>query len=865
MRNVTHHALQRHPMRAARGAGWPLVFRLLRALVAAGALAALGPAVLVVPAAAQDTATDAAFLDGLRERQLFRLAEAYCRQRLSDSQLPVSQRANLTVQLSQTIAEHARQSSPSAAEPLWAQASQVCDDFTRQYPNSSWAVVVQVQAALVRLARGEAARQRAELTGNPQSLVNEAREHLRAAVRLLREHGDAVAELLRQPVRPPRAGSDDLDRGDLLNLQKHLRYQLALAYCSQGQAYPPETPDRDNALRQAIELLSQLARMSTVDPLAWQARVDEAFCLRLMKNYVQATRKLDDLLKEPPPPKIALHARAERVRLLLEQGRTPEALKLLEQGRRQGQEISGELDFAHLEAYVQAWQEAIRVEDKPRAAQWEAQATALVKEIEVLHAPYWGHRAEALLARAMSGAGQAGDLELLIRAAQALYRSDQLDEALARYDEAADRAASQKLLDQAFDLAYNAAAIEHQRAKFAVAKERFRRLAMQFPQHARAAEAHLLAIFNAAQQIRQAAATDVSEYVQLIQEHLQTWAGSATAHEARWYLGRLRQHERQYDQAIEAYAHIARDHERFAPALDAIGRCHEAALAELKAAGKPLQERATKAATFFEQAMLSADGRLPQLWSPADRAAAFWASRLRISYLGSGYDRVERILTAALQGQPKPDAGWRSTALSLLVIALAAQDRLDEAQDLLKEVAAADPRELLGMLQGLAQLAASEPAESKVRLARLQLAGVELIARHRDSFAAAERKTFDFLAARATADSGQIDAALGQFRTLAQQYPKDGDVQEALASALLESQQPRLVSEALDRFRELERNSKAGTARWFSAKYGLARCHFQMRNKRRAAEIIEITRLLHPDLGGQEMKDKFLALLKQCQ
>ena len=65
----------------------------------------LAGALVAYPAAAQSF--DARFLDGLRERQLFSLAEKFCRDRLARPALPEPRRAELSIELSRCLTEEA--------------------------------------------------------------------------------------------------------------------------------------------------------------------------------------------------------------------------------------------------------------------------------------------------------------------------------------------------------------------------------------------------------------------------------------------------------------------------------------------------------------------------------------------------------------------------------------------------------------------------------------------------------------------------------------------------------------------------------------------------------------------------------------
>jgi hypothetical protein len=63
----------------------------------------------------------------------------------------------------------------------------------------------------------------------------------------------------------------------------------------------------------------------------------------------------------------------------------------------------------------------------------------------------------------------------------------------------------------------------------------------------------------------------------------------------------------------------------------------------------------------------------------------------------------------------------------------------------------------------------------------------------------------------------------------------------------------------------LEQANRPGGDAWFRAKYGLALTHWKLGNCERAARLIELTQVLHPTLGGPQLKTKFLELLERCR
>ncbi len=820
-------------------------------------------------AAAAQGSSDGQYVQGLRERQLYRLAETFCQKRLADAKLPLAERADLVVHLSQTLVDHARSLPPDQTDAMWTKSFAATDDFAKEFPQSNWRLVVRVQGAVVSLARGELWRQRAEVTGDAKPLIAQCQEYLRAAIKSLRGQADELAQALREHRETP----GEPTRTELLSLERYLKYQLARAYRNQGLSYADESADRDNALRQALELFGGLAGLATVDPLAWQARVEEITCLRLMKQYAEAERRLTALDGQQPPPAIALGAQAERIRLHLSQGRTDEAVKQVQAGRRIDTFTEPELDIAQLETYLAAWRAATRSRDKAAADAAQARAAEVVQTIDREYAPYWSRRAEALLASVISDAGLSGDLAVLVRAAQGYYRGKQLADAVRTYDEAAKLARQQKQADKAFDLAYTAATIEHEQQHHAEAKQRYRQLALDQPKHAKAGEAHLLAAFNAGQEARQRQPINLDEYTSLLREHLQTWPKESTANHARWQLGQCYEFQRRWSDAIATYRDIAADHERFAAAVPAIARSYESLLAELRAEGKPTLKVASEAAGYFERLVLRGEPPTwPERWSPAERSAALAACRFRLDHLtgdasedAKTFGRAGQILQAALDGQPAPSVDWKPSAQCLLIVALAGQRQHDKAAELVKDVLATAPATQLDVLRRLADLARAAAADDRRPLGKLQAPIVEALSRRRNDLGDASRKKLDVLSAHAVAAGGDAKTAAEMFAKLARAYPKDGEIQEAYGLALLEVGDRPALDAALAKWREIDRNSRDGTPRWFRAKYHVALAHFRLGDRGRAAQTIKTTQVLYAELGGAELKARFLELLKQCQ
>jgi hypothetical protein len=56
------------------------------------------------------------------------------------------------------------------------------------------------------------------------------------------------------------------------------------------------------------------------------------------------------------------------------------------------------------------------------------------------------------------------------------------------------------------------------------------------------------------------------------------------------------------------------------------------------------------------------------------------------------------------------------------------------------------------------------------------------------------------------------------------------------------------------------KNSGAGSMPWFDAKYALALAYYHTGQLKQAAQLIDATAILHPELGGGELHEKFIHL-----
>jgi tetratricopeptide (TPR) repeat protein len=104
----------------------------------------------------------------------------------------------------------------------------------------------------------------------------------------------------------------------------------------------------------------------------------------------------------------------------------------------------------------------------------------------------------------------------------------------------------------------------------------------------------------------------------------------------------------------------------------------------------------------------------------------------------------------------------------------------------------------------------------------------------------------------------------GQAKTMYQEIIKnDPQSTEALSGLGKICEQEEEYEQALEYWRLLEEHLSVGEPAWYEAKYKLAFTHDILGNTKRACKILTVTRKLHPDLGGDAIKEKFLQLEKK--
>jgi hypothetical protein len=825
---------------------------------------------IALPACAQSL--DARFIDGLRERRLFGLAEGYCADRLSRIPPGDPIEAELTVELVRTLAIHAANAPLDQREALWRRSRNIAEGFLRQSPSHPRAVLVRFQDALTLLAQGDIGRQELETGTRRADQLETTRQALRQASGIL----EALDKELKSEIprrRRPAQRPGELSANDLTRLHEQVLHQLARASKCRGLLFERGSDDRLSLLLAANGVLEQLlTQVPEQESLHASIQLDLAECQRLLGQYAEAASAAAAVDHDGVAAETRLAARAELLRIAIAQNDFSAARRLLDGDDSTTGQSSAELDLARLEALLAFSRVAgegkrISVKDAARPQEiariYEQQAADQAELLEKTHGPYWGRRASQRLIAALPRSAMSS-APLIARAADGFYLKGDIDQAIAAYDDAAAQAKAKGDFQTAFEQSYKAALAEQKRGATGAATNRLRVLANTYSTHPQASQAHLLAAWNAGQ----VAATDsaaVGLYEELLREQLASWPTAESADQARLWLGKLREGKADWPAAIAAYASVSRASPHYTAAVSELARTWRQELASLAAAGRPTSEAAAEAIRFFQRALLGADNRWPERWTEADRTAALAAAELIVAYQSGSSSDADNLLRQAIAGSFDATPAWQAAAQAQLVVVLAAQGgRQNDALAELRAITDASGDKLLAVLEGLSLVAARSSDRARQQIAAIQLEATTLVAKNRQSLTTQQHLTLLRVQVEALASIGRTDEALAGYEQLAQQNPDSGAVQTGYAKLLLTSPDAVQLKKALEQWRVVASRTPPRTPQWFEAKYSVALAQFKLGDRAGAATLLRFLIETPPGVKGSEWEPTYTDLLRRC-
>ena len=792
--------------------------------------------------------SDEAFLSGLRQRRLFRLATVHCTKRLANADLSSEETIDLLIQLNKTCEEHARYVPTAKREAIYAVAQDALEEYLAAPNLPPRSVLVQTQAALLHLSKGDIDRQEAELSGDADVRLERAKTSIRRAIRELEELEQVVARLLREQ---DRNGGDGLTEDELLSLKTNISLQLAHAHTSQALVYPPSSNDRVAALGRALPRLSSISQQSPRTKPVWSSIVGEVKSLRLLQEFGNARGKVAAALEATDDAATRYALMSEKLRIAIDSGRTDsmtQQLTDLEVDIPWADEAGvANLHLAMVEGYVRLFRDADRNSDRSQARLWQKRATSAVKKMESTHGAFWVRSAELLLSRTAKSGESDIAVEVLSRAADTKYRQRRFEEAKRAYLDASAKAQELSQRELAFELAYKAAAIDHQQKNHQQATTGFRKAAIELSDAAKASDAHLLSIWNQSALLKATAEKQQHEiYSNLLDEHLRLWPDNKSSNQVRVWAAALAEHSGEYKRARALLAAVPVDSDVFNSALSKLSQMFENLIGR-DSDRSQRSEIAREAIAYYSR--IAAD---QQATPEIARKASLRAARIQLS-AGGNRSKVIDSLESVLGSQRKFPPEWETEARHLLSRAYLADGNFPQARHVLT---LAPIRESASLLKLLNELPA-EKSQAVTNLKSLVLSWIEPA-----KLAGSDRIAWQAIQAEVMAAKGNIESAIQQYQQFAAEHPKDGNAQETFAKILAIDK--RYAKRAVEQWRVVLAGSRKKSPRYYRAKLGLAQAHFDAGSKDQAAKMVRLLKAVDSSMGGDEMKREFEKLLNEA-
>jgi len=837
--------------------------------------------------------THAKYFEQLRERGLFSLAEGQALSRLTSSKLTLADRTNFSIELSRTLTQHAGFVSDEQREELWERARSVIQDLLAEDRSNPRLLLLEGQRASVSVMEGDWLRAERQVRPFDEPLQRRARKAFTDAIEQLQ----AIEKRLSEPTRD--AGSKKIASGsptgfELRSLLHQTRWQLGQSFRNQAELAPSDSAERAANLSSAEQSLRRLIGVAD-EPLQTRARILMVTCARLKGDLSRAMDMLTAVETSMPNPidSIADEITAERGRILMELNRPTDVVELLMKSRGQRRRLTGELWFLQTSALITLRDITLEKEQETLAERLGEQVATTIQRCEEQVGGFWSRRCRQLWDNAQTTRKYGPELDALMQKARMSFTGGRIDVALTEYLSAEAMAKKNGQTDLAMELGFTRASILLDQKQHESAASEFLRLATDYAGKERAADAHLLGAYALGRSYDEKKTVQRREaYTEALDRHLADFPHHSTVNDARFLKGQLEEQRLQASLALPLYLDVDPGHRRSLDAISGAARCYETILRRMIERHLPTDEFSREAIDRLSK-FLVRKGDSVDSWTDTDADVALRLASIvmlssshhsdiekkdRISDTGlrkllgmrqsTGFEKsaewLDRVKVYVDRRKKDPDsetmvATMEQRMFPLQVVALAGCNEITEAEQLFKTLKVS-PAVLLAVMDGLNQVASIKSVKDDATLAGLQLKVAERVNETQGDFTPAQRLQLDQSLSRAYIATNQTTKAMEILKRLADASSKDVDKQRALATQLSEMKDQGALSLSRQCWRRVEALTKPGTPEWMTARLESIRTSVQLNQLEEARKLLQVTKVLYPNLGGEPLAPQFEAV-----
>lgn len=814
------------------------------------------------------------YFDGLRERRLFSLAETVCLRKLQNRALEPEIRARYAVELSRTFSEHARFIADFEEQTdLLDQARDAVLSTLQRGSANPQQLLLEAQALFVAAREVELLRWRFELQPFDPAPRDRA---VAVSLRLIEQFesfDEKIASESRKPNRQVPPGG--LTTYQLRGLQRAVRGRFAALLLDRARLFERRSPDRAEALVKADAAFRRLAGGAIVDDLAWNSRLGLVETLRLRGDSATARKLLQGMLNDEPTADTLDEIIAQQAEILIADKQTTDAADLLRQHQLERRGLNGRLSYLNAAVLLELWKIARDAKETELADELLQEAGESIARAQVEADGYWAARSLQLLASAQNSQDFGAAAGALVQRAQSLFGAGKASEAAKVFALAFEAAKQEGRTDAAVEISYTAASVLFKLDRVSEAETFFRQTESLQPDGPRAASANLMQAICKGRVYQQQPTQEHREaYAAALTQHRTGFVAASTFGDATWMLASLEERRGQSVEALKLFAQIPNGHTHTAASRVAVARCSETILDRLKRADRPRVEWETallRQLDVFTQPVLAAANAL----SDPQAELLLRTARICLNKESPDYATAAQLLQhiqkyalpAETVSDDEPesedarvsDATLRDAA-GLRIVAMVGRGDLDAARRELEQIAAQGVDSLCNVLDGLTAAAQRLDKDSQWSIGQLQLRTVELAKIDQPKLSTKQRLRYLKSLASAYELAGLPARAAAILEGFIKDSPDDNQLRVRLAQLLLSSDQPADIRKARDHFRKLEATHRGGSADWLKTRLQIIRATIALQETAEARKLLRVTRLLHRDLGGAEIKREYDAV-----
>ena len=809
-------------------------------------------------AISQTQQDDQKLLNGLRDRQLFDLADDYCENLLASDDLPPQRRVTLVVHQIKNLTAKAVSSTADDRTQIWQRVKKIADDFSSTFQGSR-KFLVRAQRSLATIAQAELIRQEIDARlAKPDAS--------QAAISLLRSVRDELDDTIRDIDKAiPRAASKetptDLSGPQLQALKANLQFQFAVCNIERSQLYEvDDKASRKDALNQALKQIANANRTTEKGkPLWWDAKLTDSKCLRLLGRNEEASATLKTLPAELIPADLQPRFRIERLQVAVANGDGNAVGDLVSQALEDAQRTPPE-DIGLVEAT--AW--LSRTSRPEQAVKWKALSASLVKTIKSSHGRYWGRRAELILVESIQNnnarnspaarlVSPDADLQILVEAAQTALEDKRYQDAVEGFAEAILLAKRQSDYDSVLRLSGKQAQVFEKLGQRENAAEAVLSVAIVKPNLPDADAAHLRGCWNLSQTLSGPnAKQQATRYQKCLEQHLQTWPDSPTAEVAMLLLGEQYQRSRNYRAAFDTFLRIPVSSNQSPQAIFKAANAASDLLRSLEQSQQPLD--------------IMTERLLGQLLQPGTKNPALKPiTKLLAADIDVRYR--SRLPDQDTVNEFQQDPIIETSSLAELRLAIqtiseirdlnAFSNKLDQAHD--KKLTQQRLHDYLNAMRIRGDSSNSSEDLAKANLMVAQQAASDARQANQSKLAT----VWKLRIADLQQSLKQYKAAIETLTDLVNEFPRKADLQIQLARAMTEAYGRSDPQKPIDQWRRLASKLRPETDNWFLAKYNVAKLLHSSGQRSDALKLLKYIKANPPGWENSNLKSKFDSLFEK--